>query len=318
MTIADACAAYLRDLEARNIRKSTKAGYQSLFRQLEAFAARTGAESLEGITGDAVRNWREQWDCAYSTQGRRLQQLNAFFSFAKGEGWISRSPLNGIRSPKSEARSTMPLSIDEMRALLEASNGKPREQALLLVLRYSGVAISDAATLARSSVHASGELILRRSKSGELVTVLLPMEALAALDAIAEPDRPHYFWTGVSAPATVASYWRKRLQGVAAAADVEGFHPHRLRDTFAVELLLAGMAMQDVSTLLGHSSVRTTEQYYAPWNHARRSRLVSLVREVHQQDPLLLAFTPKKPAGTAPTAPAEASLAHAAKPTRFR
>ncbi len=212
----------------------------------------------------------------------------------------------------------MPLSIDELTALLAASNAKPKEQALLLTLRYSGLAIGDAATLARSSVHAGGEVVLRRSKSGELVTVLLPVEVLAALDAIAQPERAHYFWTGKSDPATVASYWRKRLHAVAVKAGVEGFHPHRLRDTFAVELLLSGLAMQDVSTLLGHSSVRTTEQYYAPWNHARRTRLVSLVREAHQQDPLLLAFTPKKPAGAVGAAPAEASLAtrFAPKPTR--
>ena len=309
---------YLHELDMRNRRKSTLASYRSLFRQLEAFARDAGIESLEGLDRNAVRKWREQWDCAHSTQRRRLAQLRPFFLYAKDEEWISMSPLIGILSPRSDARPTMPLSIDELTALLAASNAKPKEQALLLTLRYSGLAIADAATLARSSVHAGGELVLRRSKSGELVTVLLPVEVLAALDAIAQPERAHYFWTGISAPATVASYWRTRLHAVAVDAGVEGFHPHRLRDTFAVELLLGGLAMQDVSTLLGHSSVRTTEQYYAPWNHARRSRLVSLVREVHQQDPLLLAFTPKKPAGTVAAAPAEASLATriAPKPTR--
>ena len=317
MKIADACAAYLRDLEARNIRKSTIEGYKSLFRQMEAFAREVGITSLEGIDRDAVRCWREQWRWAYSTQGTRLALLKAFFSFAKGEGWIPTSPMIGIRRPKADARPTMPLSVDEVRALVTAANGKPKEQALFLLLRYSGLAIADAATLARSSVQAGGELILRRAKSGELVTVLLPPEALAALHKIARPTSRHYFWTGESTAATAAKYWRKRLQAVAEAAGVEDFRPHRLRDTFAVELLLAGMSMDDVSSLLGHSSVRTTERYYAPWNYARRSRLVSLVREVHQQDPLLLEFTPKKPAGTAVTVPAEASLATHAKPTRF-
>ena len=90
---------------------------------------------------------------------------------------------------------------------------------------------------------------------------------------------------------------------------MKGFHPHRLRDTFAVELLLAGVLIQDVSALLGHSSVATTERYYAPWNSARRERLAAIVRKAHQQDPILLEFTPKKPAGSAGTLPAEAGLA---------
>ena len=317
MTVAEACAAYLRDLAARNIRESTRANYKSMFRQLEAFAQDIGIESLEGIDKDAIRAWREQWNCAFSTQRKLLAQLRPFFSYAKEEGWISTSPLDGVRSPKSDARPTMPLSIDEMRALLEASNGKPKEQALLLLLRYSGLAIADAVTLTRSSLHAGRELILRRSKSGELVTLQLPVEALAGLEAIVQPARPYYFWTGNSAPSTVAKYWRKRLKRMAATAGVEGFHPHRLRDTFAVELLLAGIAMQDVSTLLGHSSVQTTEQYYAPWNTARRNRLNSLLRDVHRQDQLLLKFTPKKPAGTVDAVPAEASLAPRVKPTQY-
>jgi integrase/recombinase XerD len=45
--------------------------------------------------------------------------------------------------------------------------------------------------------------------------------------------------------------------------------PHILRDTFAVELLLSGVPMEDVQILLGHTSIRTTEKNYAPWVKAR-------------------------------------------------
>ena len=107
---------------------------------------------------------------------------------------------------------------------------------------------------------------------------------------------PGHLWTGRSKPATVAKYWRNCLKLVAETAGIEGFHPHRLRDTFAVELLLAGLSMDDVSVLLGHRSVRTTERYYAPWNLARHGRLAALLREVHRQDPVLRAFKRKKPA----------------------
>ena len=72
MKVADVCAAYLRGLEARNIRKSTKEGYQPLFRQLEAFARDADVDSLEEVDKYPVRRWREQWRCAYSTQRRYL------------------------------------------------------------------------------------------------------------------------------------------------------------------------------------------------------------------------------------------------------
>ncbi len=311
MTVRKACEAYLRDLNARNLRPRTIESYECLLRLLESFALDASIKSLAEIDTRAIRDWRESWSCTPTTHRKRLTQLGAFFTHATQAGWIASSPIKGLRAPKAQAAPTMPLSVAEVRGLLAASRHKPKEEALILLLRYSGLSIVDAVTLRRSAVQSTGEVVLRRAKSGELVTVLLPPAALAALDAL--PQRPHYFWTGQSQPTTVAKYWRDRLKKVAVAARVEGFHPHRLRNTFAVELLLTGMAMHDVSTLLGHGSVRTTELYYAPWNQARRGRLLLLVGEVHLQDPILREYTPRKPAGAAQTAPAEAGLATPSK-----
>jgi hypothetical protein len=50
------------------------------------------------------------------------------------------------------------------------------------------------------------------------------------------------------------------------------------RDTFAVELLLAGVPMDQVSLLLGHTSIKTTERHYAPFVKARQLQLQESVR----------------------------------------
>jgi integrase/recombinase XerD len=52
---------------------------------------------------------------------------------------------------------------------------------------------------------------------------------------------------------------------------------HRLRDTFAVELLKKGVPLEEVSTLLGHSSIRTTQESYSAWVQGRQDRIESLV-----------------------------------------
>lgn len=62
---------------------------------------------------------------------------------------------------------------------------------------------------------------------------------------------------------------------------------YSLRDTFAVNLLIAGVAIEDVSTLLGHSSVLTTERYYAPWDISRRDHLARIVRSANAEGHLL-------------------------------
>jgi len=76
---------------------------------------------------------------------------------------------------------------------------------------------------------------------------------------------------------TAADLWRRKLAHVFKAAKVQGAHPHRFRHTFAVELLKKGVPMEEVSILLGHSSVRITEKHYASWVPARQEILKSHV-----------------------------------------
>lgn len=71
------------------------------------------------------------------------------------------------------------------------------------------------------------------------------------------------------------------------AAGIPEAHPHMLRDTFAVEMLLAGVSLQEVSVLLGHSSVKITEKHYKPWVKARQEQLQQSVRKPWLPDPLL-------------------------------
>ncbi len=70
-------------------------------------------------------------------------------------------------------------------------------------------------------------------------------------------------------------------------AKVEDAHPHRFRDTFAVELLLSGVPIERVSILLGHQSVRITERHYAPWVRSRQEQLEADLTNAWKQDPVI-------------------------------
>jgi integrase len=90
----------------------------------------------------------------------------------------------------------------------------------------------------------------------------------------------YFFWTGEGLAKTVTSIWQwsyVKLFKLAALKEPDGTpkrcHPHMLRDTFAVESLLSGMRLEEVSTILGHSSVKITERHYMPWVRARQASL---------------------------------------------
>ena len=77
----------------------------------------------------------------------------------------------------------------------------------------------------------------------------------------------------------MADIWRKRLAPIFEAAGIRSGHPHRFRDTFACELLLAGVPIERVAKLLGHKSTRITERHYSAWVIDRQKQLEDDVRK---------------------------------------
>jgi integrase len=72
-------------------------------------------------------------------------------------------------------------------------------------------------------------------------------------------------------------FYSSYLGPLGVLAGVTGVRAHRFRDTFAVRLLEAGKPLEIVQALLGHSSIKTTSEHYAPWV---KSRQEMLIREV--------------------------------------
>jgi integrase len=149
----------------------------------------------------------------------------------------------------------------------------------------SGLAIKDAVTLERKSLDERGALLLRRAKTGVPVFVPLPPAVVAALRSLPSHNPAYFFWSGNGDPrSAVQGYERsfRKLFRLAGLRNLDGTpkpcRAHMFRDTFAVELLLAGVPVDQVSMLLGHRSIRMTEKHYLPWVKARQDRLTASVR----------------------------------------
>jgi len=82
--------------------------------------------------------------------------------------------------------------------------------------------------------------------------------------------------------------WNDRLRNLFELAKIARGYAHRFRDTFSVELLLAGVPIEDVSILLGHSIIRITQQHYAPWVRDRQMQLEASLKKVWTRDPGVL------------------------------
>ena len=110
----------------------------------------------------------------------------------------------------------------------------------------------------------------------------LPPNVVAGLASLANANAEYFFYDGTSQPESMVKSRDRVFKKVGETADpvVPNCHPHRFRDTFAVSLLLKGVALDSVSKLLGHSSIKITERHYAPWVKARQEQLEAEVRRI--------------------------------------
>ena len=179
-----------------------------------------------------------------------------------------------------------PFDDDEMTRILTAADTLaswgsfgPKARAMVLMLRYSGLRMQDAACLERGRV-TEGRLFVYTQKTGTPVYCPLPPDVVTALDAVTNAHPDYFFWDGQSARETTVKSWNRVFIKLfkAAAPPIIGGHPHRFRDTFAVSLLVKGVSLESVSKLLGHTSIKVTERHYAPWVKARQDQLESDVK----------------------------------------
>jgi integrase/recombinase XerD len=83
-----------------------------------------------------------------------------------------------------------------------------------------------------------------------------------------KPNPNYFFWSGNGLPKTFVANWQRAYRRLFKVADLrrpdgtpKRCHCHMFRDTFAVEMLLAGVPIDQVSILFGHASVRVTEKH---------------------------------------------------------
>lgn len=113
-------------------------------------------------------------------------------------------------------------------------------------------------------------LSYRRSLTWEVtepeISAVLRQKVGEALRTLLNSQPRYFFWPGNGDPRSAAKAfqrWYWKLFKLANVQKPDGTskrcHPHMFRDTFAVELLLAGVPLDQVSLLLGHSSLKITE-----------------------------------------------------------
>ncbi len=292
--IQDAVDLFIQEKKVQGVTPGVIEKYTRELDRLRDHCERAGVYTVQGITRELLIGYCATFEKHYpSTQTRSMvrARCRAFLRFCYESQWLPRiPPLPKIRVDEAP---TLPLTADEYARLLEAVNTtfadparRARVRALFQLMRWTGLAISDALTLERSRVqHDKKSCVYRvvtsRQKTGTHVSVPIPPDVAEEILAVKGDNARYIFWDGEGDNVSITKSWRKYFIGpVFTAAKIArggSMTSHRLRDTFAVDLLEKGVPLEEVSKLLGHESIRTTEKSYSKWVKGRQDRLDALV-----------------------------------------
>src|SRR5580693_6122370 len=120
VTLADAWASILVDLEARKLSDQTVRKYKLLQRQMKAYGEERGLKMLAQFDLDVLSKFRATWKDGPRTAGKTLERLRAFFRFAHDRQWVESNPATRIKLPKVSICPTMPLTRNEFVKVLTA------------------------------------------------------------------------------------------------------------------------------------------------------------------------------------------------------
>ena len=289
--LSEAIDAFLAEKKVTGVTHGILRRYALELQRLLGFCSASGVYHVQGLTRELLTAFCATWPSFYESSASRFSmrtRIMGFIKFAHESDWLrTRLPL-----PKMEIDEppTLPLTNDEFARLLKACDTLPERgaqcRALFLLMRWSGLAIRDALTITRAEfIHDAAQgiyrIVTKRQKTGTDVSVPIRAAIAGEILSIKSSNPLYVFWPGTGDPASYAVHFSDRCVNKAfkAAGIVCQGHmkSHRLRDTFACDLLAKGVPMGEVSKLLGHESIVTTEKHYAKWVPGRQERLESLV-----------------------------------------
>jgi site-specific recombinase XerD len=268
----------------RKQRGRTAGGVQTYRWNLEQFLsfvrARTGRQAR---VGDLTRPMSQAWlddmaasDLGLSTLRCRLSTLSSFCAWLMKREVLATNPVVGIdRPPRQTVNPAVPAPV-VMDALVDAAKrrGRPRDLAIFLVLRFTGMRRHSVATLRVRHLDPVWGLRDVQVKGGKTQDIPLPVPVIQFLNLYVDrilarecegltPDTP-LFWSTwgkrtigkTRAPMTGKNVWRLcKIYGK--LIGYPELKPHDLRHGVAVEVLEQRHDLEEVRALLGHARLDT-------------------------------------------------------------
>jgi integrase/recombinase XerD len=225
-----------------------------------------------------------------NTVSTRLKVLHAFLQYLVDREVAHPDLLKRklrVKVPEALPRAMDPEDVRQLLTVIE----KPRDRAMILVLLRTGMRIGEllATRISEVNLREKQIIIMEAPKTGvgrvaylsedasKALTVWMERRAPAKQRLFYGQGRPHLSYTAVRVR------FAKYLETAGLAH--KGYSLHCLRHTCATELLNAGMRLECLQQLLGHSSIEMTRRYARLTDNTRREEYFRAMAIIEKGEP---------------------------------
>lgn len=283
----DPIQTFQNHLEDSGVSRNTITGYT---RDVHLFSVWFEKQNREPLTAERLtpidcrlyRQWLIEEGASPATVNRRLASLRSFGAMLMDRGEITHNPALDVRmvgrqkmAPKWLDKLDQAALIRQVERAVNAANTKAgkvraiRDQAVVVLLINSGLRVSELAALELRDIdirERGGSLQVRSGKGEKSRSIPLNAAARRVIRLWMQyrPDGPEFkFLSGKRGEGLTSSAIERRVCELGRLAGVE-VTPHTLRHSFAKNLIDAGIGIELVAALMGHSSLQTTRIYCIP------------------------------------------------------
>jgi len=260
----------------RNLSPGTRRAYVYDVERFSEFLIQKSGRmpALSAITADDIRSYlehlQEKRRLKSTTLSRTISSIRRFFDFCVDRGYLATSPAAPIQNPKNPKKLPIFLIANEIKRLLSvpdrATQRGKRDYAILVTLVFTGMRLKELVGLNLEDLDLTTKQVRVLGKgSRERLIPLNPIVVEALTDYLHERPAtadPAVFLGRKGrriAPTTVE--WIVGKYAKIAGIYRKGISPHKLRHTFATLLHMKDVDILEIQTLLGHSSVTSTQIY---------------------------------------------------------
>ena len=244
--------------ERQDITESTKKTHRTFSESLRAFGRITYFSDLTKENITIYDDWLHEKGYSQPTVHNYHKRMKRYINEAIKFELIDKDPYSGLHFERGKHQIRKYLTEDELKKIIEAeipSKTVRQVRDLFVFQSYTGISYADLAKFdfKKDITKKNGKMVIHdvRQKTEETYFIVLLSLALEVLEKYK-----------FILPVISNQQYNLRLKIVADYAKIDkNLTVHMARHTFATMCLNNGVKIENVSKMLGHSNIKTTQEY---------------------------------------------------------